>query len=51
MTWPEAVYKIIIDGGGGLLTAIVLLALWTDFWEDLFKFLDRRRHKADKEEE
>lgn len=36
MTWPEAIYKIIIEGGTGLLTAIVLLAVFTDFWEYVF---------------
>jgi len=36
MTWPEAIYKIIVEGGGGLLTAIVLVAMFTDFFEGLF---------------
>lgn len=36
MTWPEATYKIIVEGGGGLLTAIFFLAWWTDFFENIF---------------
>ena len=36
MTWPEAIYKIIIDGGGGILTAVVLLALFSNFWDNVF---------------
>ncbi len=39
MTWPEAIYHIIVEGGGGLLCAIVILALLTNFWEMVF---DRR---------
>jgi hypothetical protein len=38
MTWAEAIYKIIIEGGGGLLTAIVILAAFTSFFETVFGY-------------
>jgi hypothetical protein len=43
MTWAEATYKIVTEGGGGLLLAIIALALFTDFWENLFSYLKKRR--------
>jgi hypothetical protein len=36
MTWPDATYKIVVEGGGSLLGVIFVLAVWTDFWENLF---------------
>jgi hypothetical protein len=42
MTWPEAMYKIIVEGGGGLVTIVIILALFTDFWENLFGSRIRR---------
>lgn len=41
MTWPEAVYKIIAEGGGALFTAAVVLYFFTGFWESLFSILKR----------
>jgi hypothetical protein len=36
MQWPEAIYKIITEGGEGLLVAIIVLAAFTNFFENLF---------------
>lgn len=44
MTWAEAIYRIVTEGGGGLLFAVFLLAFLTDFWPQLFNWLDGRRN-------
>lgn len=36
MTWPEAFYKVVTEGGGALVSVAVLLYLFTGFWETMF---------------
>ncbi len=43
MNWPEAIYKIVVEGGSGLLIAIVLLAMFTNFFRDMFNRGQRGR--------
>lgn len=33
MTWPEVIYKVVIEGGGTLLSIAVVLYFTSDFWE------------------
>lgn len=37
MGWPEVILKIFEDVAGAFVTIAVVLALLTDFWDNLFR--------------